>query len=398
MNNDLHTQLAALAEDVAPVDLHSRVLASSRRLAWQRGTLAGGVALAVVGVVAGSAMALTPTPRSTIIPADTPGPSVSQSASPTPSTSPEPAMTGTPIDLANATLDIPAWVFDKSPQCRGQQTLADGTGPGTPQGAPRNIVLGKVVTGDVNHDHVLDTVAIIRCRTGQNPLTQIVAFDQDATGTVHTIGQVVADTTPDGDPHELAVIFDVAVTAEGAVQAEVGDFSGLRDADSAQYSQHQTRTYGWDGQKFHQTGGPTSVGKNPHFAKLVVTSTDLTFGPFTGGQRTGTLTVTVHNDGMGAAWNTSVAIWAPGAVRQSGTGWTGCTRDANQPDKFGAHCALGKLQPGETRTLTLEFTLPYSSIDTTNTDSYVFGIARHAEADGDYRGSTTSEAKFALKL
>ncbi|MGY0230349.1 hypothetical protein [Longispora urticae] len=395
MNDDLPARLTALAEDVTPVDLHSRVLATSRKLAWQRSALAGSVALTVVGVIAGSALALTPTSQ-TVTPADSPSPAAPQTTdTPTPaaSLSARPSPTGTAIDLANSTLDIPAWPGDTSPHCQGTKTLTDGVAPGAASGPTRHIVLGKVVTGDVNHDGTLDTVAVIRCRTGQNPMSQLVAFEAGPSGGVRTIGRIVGPARLQTTT-ELSTIFDLKVSDEGDIQAEVGDFTGLTDQDSAQYSQHQFRTYRWDGQKFAQHAGPTSFAKNPNFSRLTVTTTDLQFGPLTGGQRTGTLKVTVHNDGAGPAWGTTLSIWAPGFVLRSGSGWDGCTPYPSGPDRVGAKCVIGKLQPGETRTFTYGFSTGSGSVDPAGAETYVHGVAEDGEDPEGPRPGSTSEAKF----
>ncbi|MEV6526167.1 hypothetical protein AB0M43_29920 [Longispora sp. NPDC051575] len=395
MNDDLHARLTALAEDVTPVDLHSRVLATSRKLAWQRSALAGSVALTIVGVIAGSALALTPTLRA-VTPADSPSPAATlPTPTPTPaaalSTSPGP--TGTAIDLANSTLDIPAWPGDNSAPCQGTKTLTDGVAPGATSGPTRHIALGKVVTGDVNHDGKLDTVAVILCRTGQNPLSQLVAFEAGPSGGVRTIGRIVGPA-PHRTTSELATIFDVKVTDEGDIQAEVGDFTGLLDQHSAQYSQHQFRTYRWDGQKFAQHAGPTSFAKNPNFSQLIITTTDLQFGPLTGGQRTGTLKVTVHNDGAGPAWGTKLAIWAPGFVLRTGPGWDTCTPIPSGEYRVGAECVIGKLQPGETRTFTYGFSTGSANVDPAGAETYVVGRARDGEDSEGARPGSSSEAKF----
>ncbi|WP_412541111.1 hypothetical protein R8Z50_00315 [Longispora sp. K20-0274] len=266
MNEDLfRTQLTELSEDVSTVDLRDRVLATSKRLAWQRSAVLAGSALTVVGLVAGTAFALAPK-GPVVVPGATPTATAEDSPTPTPSASPS-APPALPLDLANATWDVPAWPEDPYPSvlCAGTRTFENGLTPHVGKWGDVYLMVLKTATGDVNGDGVPDTVALLKCQGGQGDIRQVVAFDRAPDGSVRTIGQVLT-TSPLGEHHvgNPGIILDVAVV-DGVVQAVVGDYHGLANDDQfeADIRQEQRRGYRWNGSSFAQNSGPTSFPANP---------------------------------------------------------------------------------------------------------------------------------------
>ncbi|HEX2772950.1 MAG TPA: hypothetical protein VHN18_11045, partial [Micromonosporaceae bacterium] len=62
MNTDrLRFELAALAEEVTPVDLRDRTLRTSRRLGIQRAVATSAAVVVLLGVATGTAFAIRPT-------------------------------------------------------------------------------------------------------------------------------------------------------------------------------------------------------------------------------------------------------------------------------------------------------------------------------------------------
>jgi hypothetical protein len=82
-----------------------------------------------------------------------------------------------------------------------------------------------------------------------------------------------------------------------------------------------------------------------------VTSTALAFGAPSGGVRTGTLKVTVHNGGTGRA-SLTVSLQLPTFVEL--VAQTGCTAEAQAYDLY-VVCTLGPVEGGATRDIALTF-------------------------------------------
>jgi hypothetical protein len=284
------------------------------------------------------------TPAGTVTSGPTPSPS--PSSSPPPPAAPDGKISaGT---LRNATLTIPAWPakgFDTS--CPSGKVHLSGILK----------LEGNPVYEDVDQDGAQETVAVVSCNP-QGSDYKVLAFDRDAAGRVVTLGQVVASSGTAGKPGDILTVWGVEAGDTGQVRVDVGDYRPC--CDEAQASQHQWRTYGWNGSAFTQTGGPTSFGPNPKVTDLSVTGKRLTMIRRADGTWHGILTVTVHN---------AAAYVTPGRVRLMvgvpGT-WTatasGCTLspDGTQP----IECTLPALAKRAGRTVTLTFTAPAGSLDT----------------------------------
>lgn len=198
-----------------------------------------------------------------------------------------------PTDLCNATLQIPAWPAAAS-SCpsgqvkfvKGQHFVADSQfidlGTGMVAGPP------GAATIDLDHDGANDLVVSVSCG-GQGWDTQVLAYTRDEQGGVKLLGTVLgADAVPQ--------IKAIATTPRGYVRVQVADFPG-EVGQSQPFAQTQWRTYSWADDHFAQVEGPTSFPVNPKVTDLAASATNLVFNAPSGGQRSGTMTVTVRNAG-----------------------------------------------------------------------------------------------------
>jgi hypothetical protein len=291
-----------------------------------------------------------------------PGGGSSVSAQPTPSESPPasqpPSPTGTPSAphggissavLRNATLDLPAWPKGFDEGCpTGPVKFVDG------QAAPLLALQGEPVNVDVNHDGVLETIQLISC-SPQGSDYQVLAFDQDANGHIGTLGKVVGSAGNLGrNGADIMTIWKIAAGDNGQVRVDVGEYRPCCAA--AQASQHQWRTYGWDGRMFTQTGGPTAFGPNPKVADLVITAGRLAMTRQADGSWHGNLRAAIHN---------AAGYPTPGPVQffiSVDAGWqvnpatdSGChVTPGEQP----LECLLPVLPAGADRVVNLQVTAP----------------------------------------
>ena len=144
-------------------------------------------------------------------------------------------------------------------------------------------------------------------------------------------------------------VHGIAAAPEGQVNVDLGEYFTCC-GDNPDSSQHQWRTYGWDGNRFAQTGGPTAFGPNPNVTDLAVTASNLVMVKQVDGRWHGTLKMTVVNRGD---YEASVRLYLalPIQLTPSGTGWSGCDVAG---DGF-SQCKLGVLTVGASRTVQLGF-------------------------------------------
>lgn len=194
---------------------------------------------------------------------------------------------GPPLDLRNATLDLPPWAPDAvlggCPS--GPLTFRNGSHA---IGGTASVRIEQVVSADVNRDGVDETVARFACVDDASTY-QVVAFTR--TG---TLGQVIAQTGP------VKAICDLRAEADGSISVEVGDYPApLRCLYPAQapLMKTQWRTYAWTGAGFVQSAGPTA------FPRVVTTEDLRLFGDgevvFNGAE--GILELTIGNPGPSPA-------------------------------------------------------------------------------------------------
>jgi hypothetical protein len=189
-------------------------------------------------------------------------------------------------ELRNATLRLPPWPSDNLSCQSGRVTFTNGKAP-MPENSPyayRTISINEVAYGDVDRDGARETVARIACfLTGYS--TQVIAFDRDTAGRIVTLGTVVATTGP------VRGIGEPVIRPSGVVAAEVADYQNCCGDDIP--VQTQWRSYGWNGERFMQVGGPTTFPPNPRVTETAGSASDLVFDDGAAGSKYGKLTVRV---------------------------------------------------------------------------------------------------------
>ncbi|MGN9894721.1 hypothetical protein [Micromonospora sp. L31] len=341
--------------DVTPAGSHA-VRTTVRRRRKVAVTAGAAVALVLIaGPAAGyAALGRGPAPPAPATsteptPGTTQAPSVSPSASATSKAQAAPDGRISRAQLLAATVDLPAWASDAPCADAGARLSDKGVQDG-------DNWLTTVKYGDVDRDGAQETIAIIRCVYLQTGQSQVVAFDRNDSGNIVTLGRVVATDRIVGAPtaEKIGWISGIDPRADGSVRVKVGD-SAPGGGESAETIQWQWRKYEWTGERFEQTGGPTTFPAAKQ-ADLRVTATDVTFGePTADGTRHGNTTVTIHN--AGPADVDYAFLWlnfGDSDVRQERAGWSGCLevgRNDIKPTKI--TCLLGKMRAGETKTLVL---------------------------------------------
>jgi hypothetical protein len=274
-------------------------------------------------------------------------PSASDSPTPQPSASSQPAAPDGRIsldELRRATITVPAWRSGDDGCPSGKVTLSGGKA-----GSGMMALTGEPAYVDLDHDGAQETVVLISCSPQWSDY-KVIALDRDASGAIVTLGQVVASGTGKIGV-DIMTIWGVAAGDNGQVRVDVGEYRPC--CEEAQASQHQWRTYGWNGTAFTQTGGPTAFGPNPLVTDLVVTAAPLAMVKQPDGSYQGTLHVTMHN---------AAKFTTPGQLQlrvDSPDGWSAqqvagsvCRPDENRT------CALPALAAGASRTFDVKVTVP----------------------------------------
>jgi hypothetical protein len=257
-------------------------------------------------------------------------------------------------ELGNATLDIPAWPRGFAESCpTGGVKFTDGK-------AKHGIeaLQGDPVYVDVDHDGAWETVVLISC-SPQGTDYQVLALDRDTSGNVVTLGKVVGSAGNTGkEGSDIMTIWAIDAADNGQVRVDVGEYRPCCEA--AQASQHQWRTYGWNGNRFTQTGGPTAFGPNPNVTDLVITADRLSMTRQGDGSWAGTLRVTIHN---------AAKFATPGTMRFAldiDAGWQaqpgGDCRFT--PGESPLSCGIPSLGVGANRVLTIQLAAPAGPLST----------------------------------
>ncbi|HEY2946989.1 MAG TPA: hypothetical protein VGJ53_01105 [Micromonosporaceae bacterium] len=276
-----------------------------------------------------------------------------QAPEPTPSDSSVPSAAADAPDgrigfaeLNKATLQVPAWPNGMLGHCPHGAVKMD-----TKDGVDytRLRILGQPIYVDVDHDGALETLINLTC-SPQGSAQQVLAYDRDTAGRIQLVGKVVGTVGPRGRQGvDIMQVHRIAAAPEGRVNVDVGEYFTCC-GDNPDSSQHQWRTYGWDGTRFVHAGGPTAFGPNPKVTDLAVAASDLIMAKQADGKWHGTLTVTVVNRGDYEAPGV-LLVALPTEPTPSGIGWSGCDV-AN--DGFSS-CKLGVLAAGTSRTVRLGF-------------------------------------------
>jgi hypothetical protein len=270
--------------------------------------------------------------------------------------------------MRNATLEIPAWPKGFADICpTGPVTFTDGKAGDNDIEA----LQGDPVYVDVDHDGALETVVLVSC-SPQGYDYQVLALGRDTTGKVVTFGKVVGSAGNTGtEGTDIMTIWAIEAGDNGQVRVDVGEYRPC--CSQAQASQHQWRTYGWNGSGFTQTGGPTAFGPNPNVTDLVITADKLIMARQGDGSWTGTLRVTIHN---------AAAFATPGSLRLSlGVDSTWQAQSSTEcgftPGEVPLMCTLPGIGAGADRVLAIQLTAPAGPLGTRCT---VFASA--ADANG----------------
>jgi hypothetical protein len=205
--------------------------------------------------------------------------------------------------LKDATLDLPAWPprQDTEPCPTRRVTFVNGTySAPDPRESVNNVVVGYVA-GTPTY------LAKLYCYgPGEGRVEQVVAYRADG-DSFALLGKVVDSGVPGGGPDTHVWLGQTTVDGD-AVTVEVGlqTVPGSAPPHHSRFSQR--RTYTWQGDRFVQSGGPTTLRADPGAAKLTVSASRVTFQPPANGCRTGRVTVTVRNDGPQVAADVKAAL------------------------------------------------------------------------------------------
>ncbi|HYN95431.1 MAG TPA: hypothetical protein VES42_16405, partial [Pilimelia sp.] len=245
-------------------------------------------------------------------------------------------------ELRNATLQVPRWPAGQTADCpRGPVRFDDGESAG----APGLKLTGDPVHVDVDRDGDEETVVALMCAP-EGADYQVLAYGRTPAGGIRLVGQVLATAGSQGRPGvDVRHVHAIAAGSNGRVRVDVGDYPECC-ATASDLPQHQWRTYRFDGERFRQSGGPTSFGPNPKVGDLGLTASDVVMTRQADRSWRGTVVVRVTNTGPGAP-PAQVEVNIGGLVRGA-TGWSGCTND-----EFTPLCTVGVVPQGATRTLRL---------------------------------------------
>jgi hypothetical protein len=219
-----------------------------------------------------------------------------------------------PAKVLNGTWTVPAWGLGPDVVCPGgTYTFKAGIAIWTPQPVGTdldevgNFSLSNPVVEDVTGDGVADDVVIVTCGRHETVAAEIVVLTERADGSIETVGRVAGAS--EADNSGVGTIVAVRPGTDGALNVQYQANSG----DST--SPIQARTYRRVGGQFEQVGGPTAFPT----ADLSVRAEPVVLARRTGGtgEYSGTLTLTVHNNGPSATpagVTVDITLPGPGAL------------------------------------------------------------------------------------
>ncbi|MGN9775179.1 hypothetical protein ACTMS0_05285 [Micromonospora sp. H33] len=305
--NDIFTAYTSGGPLVAPPGAAAaQQVARRRRTA--RIAAAGVLAMVLAAAPAFAATWVDPDPPAP--PGNTATPSASASSPPP---SPTPSSTSTPAapppdgrigeaELGDATLELPAWPTNLKDYCpAGQVRFSDGRAKLSPD-AELDVRIVQVVHADLDRDGAQETAALIICSGLEMSESRVLAFDRTTDGRIATMGLVTGET--DG------IAGMRRIRAKGtAVEVEVVDAAGDGVADGL--AQPQWRSYSWSDGRFVQSGGPTAFPANPRVTDLSVSGGDVRLTPDGADTASGTLRLTVGNEGPQRATEPRLRVTLP---------------------------------------------------------------------------------------
>jgi hypothetical protein len=278
-------------------------------------------------------------------------------APPAPSGSSGSVDPGTLPDLRDSLLSLPVWPGGVDGPCpSGRVRFSDGTATRDGQFLPVTLT-GDPVPLDVDGDGRSEAAVRVTCSTQQQDVTQLIAFARAPDGSVTTVGRVLA-THVDGS--DVLRNWNVEPQGPLAVRVDVAD-------DDGPDARRQWRTYAWDGQKFVQTGGPTSFSGDVNTTDLAATapypmgmvSTDLVTWA-------GDLVVTVTNKGPNPAVRLEATLTFGVEVTLGGLDAGACEASPDRRSKTYT-CRFSHLAVGVSRDLRWDVTAYASPRGTTTT-------------------------------
>ncbi|MEO3771594.1 hypothetical protein [Micromonospora sp. B9E7] len=223
--------------------------------------------------------------------------------------------------------------------------------------------------GDIDGDGAVETIAIVACRYGEASAKQVVAFDRDPEGRIVTVGRVVR--TGDGFDDILAV----EINRNGSAEVRVADIVPCCGTPTY-LRREQVRTYRWDGERFSQTDGPTTFGKDPRLTDLRLSMThELVDVPGADTRRELTTVFTVTNAGPLDAPQISFRGFD---FEPAGGDWPKCDpKHATQTDD--RSCLLPGVPAGGSRRYTFVHLVP----GTPGPDAHIrgFWVSHHDDQD-----------------
>jgi len=257
-----------------------------------------------------------------------------------------------PADLCNATLLIPSWADSDIACAHGTVHMKDGKSPPPPRtnSVVSQIMITTIVSADVDHDGVADAVVMISCSVGDPALDQVVAFGGTASGTIHTLGQVIGPVN--GGINKAT---GLAANSDGSIRVEVTEVLGS-DSHAVASQVLQWRTFSWVGQRFTQTAGSTSFDADKSTTHLTVAATSIVLAKPQRAVRHGSLTVTVANTGTTPAAGVSIRPILTEGI-------TGVVGSPCTVSLVNTSCALGDIAAGTTRKITLDVTVETAFAD-----------------------------------
>jgi len=370
----LRTELRYIADEVMPVDLHNRALATSRRLRRQR-IVAAASGLATIVVAATVVVSLSGT--------EEPPPPLPIAPSRTHLPSPPPPTTPGVEPFANAFVTVPSWGAADTRCVTGRVRVGEA-GQHVPSSDTKTVLnVMAVVASDVDGDGDQDYVADLACGEGpESPGRQVVAFQRSGSE-LTALGVVVRRNTDD-----IEMISEIADRGGGRIGVLV---SNAYSDGGYQLVPSQWRVYGFESGRFRQVEGPTSFPADPPGIKVTIdNSVRMEFQPATDGLYAGELIFMVRNDGELDTPKLQMRLFLPPEIYPAGGSWIGCAQ-STYPKLNLISCDIPRLAAGgsqqlrftlvtETRTVSTRgegFTpLPYMDIEQLPPYQYEKGMPR----------------------
>jgi hypothetical protein len=346
--SNLNNALADIANRVKPVDLYERSLRRSAQIGRRRAAASiatGAMAVALVSVGAWGILphsgADAPTQPAT-------APTVTESPAPVmPTHDPNTKVADAGSELANATLNVPAWprrgALGGCPE--GRVTFKQRSRFSTDHKREAQIASALPMKIDGNAVYVVTLI----CQQAEGQVVQVVAY---SSGAEHALIGVVVATTG-----EIDHISWVADATPDLIQVELDHQTVDGQMPPAYTLIFQTRFYTFQNGAFVQAGGPSTFAVDPS-QHATVTPSSLDFGKAVAGCRTGTMTLTIQNTGSHALGGISAAVISTEVMPR---------HTCEVPDTQGYHSAIvqvteaGKVPsfaPGASKTVTVTIVIP----------------------------------------